>query len=560
MKTKKIIYSLFLALSLTFTACTLDFAPNSVISKDGLTADNFPLLTAPLYNLYWYNFNGQFYYGLGDGMAHNLMAPYSNYIYPFDYLTVTPLTGPLVNAWNSLYAVVQQSNKVINDIQAASSVPDDQKTPYIAEARFMRGLAYWHLTSLWGNVILSTDPSVLVQNPIVNTNTQDDGFQFAIRDMEYAAKYLPETPSATGRVSKYSAFGMLSRFYLAYSGFLASGSGQNPNCGTRDQSYLDLAKQAAEKVIDSGKYRLMDNYPDLFKIENNNNSESLFAFQWVPKLYNSADGKVYSNVINTQQAYFAFSSLVTGDDAAWGGGGTGCPYDMILEYDANDTIRRKATWMGCGDFYPEINTANGGLIYNKTTFSSAETWISVKKGVVGSPKDTNGASARMNSALDNYMQRLAEVYLNYAEAILGNNTSTSDANALYYFNEVRRRAGMPAKSSITWEDIRHERRIEFCMEGRYWYDLLSRAYYHQQEVINYIVGQNRATNIHYLFDAPNNLRIDPATANSSLPAAAPTPSSFLLPYPQSEVSNNPKLAEPPVSYTFTEERITDLFN
>jgi len=555
MKTKKIIYSLFLALSLTFTACSLDFVPNSVISKDALTADNFPSLTAPMYNIYWFNFNGQFYYGLGDGMAHNLMAPYSNYIYPFDYLTVTSLTGPLVDAWNSLYVVVQQSNKVINDIQAVSGVADDQKTPYIAEARFMRGLAYWHLASLWGNVILTTDPTPLVQNPIVNANTQDDGFQFAIRDMEYAAKYLPETPSASGRVTKYSAFGMLSRFYLAYSGFVASNFGQNPNCGTRDESYLELAKQAALKVINNNQYKLMSNYADLFKIENNNNSESLFAFQWVPGL-NSSNG---NGVINTQQAYFAFSSLVTGDDAAWGGGGTGCPYDMIKEYELNDTLRRKATWMGCGDFYPDINKANGGLTYDKTTFSTAESWISVKKGVVGSNKD-NPAIGRMNSALNNYMMRLAEVYLNYAEAILGSNTSTSDATALQYFNAVRTRSGMPAKTSITWEDIRHERRIEFCMEGRYWYDLLNRAYYHQQEVINYIIGQNRATNIHYLFDTPNNLRIDPNTANSTLPAAAPTPSSFLLPYPQSEVIQDPKLAEPPVPYTFTEERITDLFN
>jgi len=89
---------------------------------------------------------------------------------------------------------------------------------------------------------------------------------------------------------------------------------------------------------------------------------------------------------------------------------------------------------------------------------------------------------------------------------------------------------------------------------------LSRAYYQQQQVINYIVGQNRATNIHYLFDAPNNLRLDPNTANSVLPAAAPTPNSFLLPYPQSEVIQDPKLNDPPVPYTFTEDRITDLFN
>jgi len=565
MKTKKIIFSSLIALSLSFTACTLDFTPDSVISKDALTTDNFAALTAPMYNLYWSNFNGQFYFGLGDGMSYNLRGIYSQYIAPYGDFNVTALTPTLIDGWNSLYVVVEQSNKVIKDITAASGVSDDEKAPYIAEARFMRGLAYWHLASLWGNVILTTDPTPLIQNPVVNANTQDDGFQFAIRDMEYAAKFLPEAPPSEGRVCKYSAFGMLSRFYLAYSGFVASNFGQNPNCGKRDQSYLDLAKKAAEKVINNGQFKLTNNYPDLFTIENNNNVESLFAFQWVPGVGIYDQGPSPGNgIANSQQAYFAFSSLITGDDAAWGGGGTGCPYDMIKEYELNDTIRRKATWMGNGDFYPEISKATGGLTYNNDVFSGTSSsgaagWISVKKGVVGSSKD-NSAIARMNSALDNYMMRLAEVYLNYAEAILGNDATTSNAIALQYFNVVRTRAGMPAKTSITWEDIRHERRVEFCMEGRYWYDLLSRAYYQQQEVVNYLVNQNRGTIVTYLFDAPNNLRLDPDHANGTRAVSTPTAKTLLLPYPSSEVTQDPKLADPPVPYTFTEDRITDLFN
>ena len=60
------------------------------------------------------------------------------------------------------------------------------------------------------------------------------------------------------------------------------------------------------------------------------------------------------------------------------------------------------------------------------------------------------------------MLRLAEVYLNYTEASMGNNASTTD---VAYFNLVRTRAGMPTKSTITYEDLRHERRVEFAFEG-----------------------------------------------------------------------------------------------
>ncbi len=555
MKTKNIIFSFVVTLALSLAACNdfLDIKPNNLITGSSLTADNLPSLTAPLYNRVWFDFNDKFYFGLGDGMSYNLYAPYSDYVYPFADLSVTGLTGPLVNAWASLYVVIQQSNKVIKSINE-SSASQEVKNQYIAEARFMRGTAYWYLASLWGNVIITEDPSPLTTNPIVNSNTQKDAFEFAIRDMEFAAKYLPETVGQAGRVNRYSAFGMLSRFYLAYSGFVASNYGENPNVGTRDENYLNLAKQAAKKVIEESSFALMDNYPDLFKIEYNNNSESMFAFQWVPGL-NSSTGY---GVINTHQAYFAYSSEITGDDAAWGDW-TRCPYDMIKEYEKNDTIRRKATWMGYGDHYPEINKANGGITYNRNVSGNSSTTLNVKKGVTGSSKD-NPAIGRMNSALDNYMLRLAEVYLNYAEAILGNATSTSDDMALKYFNDVRKRAGLPAKTSITWEDIRHERRVEFCMEGRYWYDLLSRAYYQQQEVINYIKNQNRGTITPYLFSAPNNLSIDPETDPGNRAVGEVTPAIFLLPYPESELIQNPKLADPPVPYTFTEDRITDLFD
>ncbi|HOM63546.1 MAG TPA: RagB/SusD family nutrient uptake outer membrane protein [Dysgonamonadaceae bacterium] len=555
MKTKNIIFSFVVTLALSLAACNdfLDIKPNNLITGSSLTADNLPSLTAPLYNRVWFDFNDKFYFGLGDGMSYNLYAPYSDYVYPFADLSVTGLTGPLVSAWASLYVVIQQSNKVIKSINE-SSASQEVKNQYIAEARFMRGTAYWYLASLWGNVIITEDPSPLTTNPIVNSNTQKDAFEFAIRDMEFAAKYLPETVGQAGRVNRYSAFGMLSRFYLAYSGFVASNYGENPNVGTRDENYLNLAKQAAKKVIEESSFALMDNYPDLFKIEYNNNSESMFAFQWVPGL-NSSTGY---GVINTHQAYFAYSSEITGDDAAWGDW-TRCPYDMIKEYEKNDTIRRKATWMGYGDHYPEINKANGGITYNRNVSGNSSTTLNVKKGVTGSSKD-NPAIGRMNSALDNYMLRLAEVYLNYAEAILGNATSTSDDTALKYFNDVRKRAGLPAKTSITWEDIRHERRVEFCMEGRYWYDLLSRAYYQQQEVINYIKNQNRGTITPYLFSAPNNLSIDPETDPGNRAVGEVTPAIFLLPYPESELIQNPKLADPPVPYTFTEDRITDLFD
>ena len=543
MKTKNIFYTvLMIALPFVWTSCSdlLDVEPEDRITKENFykTESDFQAATGPLYNVVWFDFNDKFYYGLGDGRANNLYAPYSDYVYPFTDLSETGLTGPLVSAWGSLYNVVQQSNNVIIGI-SDSEVSESIKSKYIAEARFMRGTAYWYLASLWGDVIISTDPKELVKNPVVNKNSLKDVYEFAMRDLEYAAKNLPEQAGQAGRLTKYSAFGMLSRVYLSYSGVSS-----NPNSGTRNEEYLELAKKAALKVINEGPYTLMENYADLFKIENNNNTESMFALQWVPN-------GVYG-VINTHQAYFALGSEITGDDAAWGYW-TRASYDVLKEYESTD-VRRKATWMADGDYYEEISKANGGY-----TVDHSADYVNVKKGVVGSNKD-NSKITRMNSSLNTYMLRLGEVYLNYAEAALGNNASTADATALSVVNKLRLRANLGTKTSLTYNDIIHERRVELAMEGQYWYDLVRRAYYKQQEVINYITGQDRGTIVPILYDsATNTVSVDPSQSNSTRSIGVIDATIFTLPYPESELIQNPLLRENPVPYTFTEERITDLF-
>ena len=531
-----------LLLSLVWTSCNkfLDVVPNDLITQENFyqSEEDFKAATAPLYNKVWFDFNDKFYYGLGDGRAYNLYAPYSDYIYPFSDLSETGLTGPLVSAWGSFYNVIQQSNKVILGV-SGSTLADNIKNQYIAEARFMRGTAYWYLASLWGNVVICEDPSKLVSNPVVNTNPFKDVYEFVMRDLEFAAKYLPKAAYQSGRLTKYAAFGMLSRIYLSYSGV-----SDDPNSGTRKQEYLDLAKKAAEKAILEGPYKLMDKYADLFMIDNNNNSESMFALQWVP---NGEYG-----VTNTQQAYFASGSEITNDDAAWGYW-TRASYDVLKEYETKD-VRRKATWMGYGDFYPEINIAKGGF-----TFTKMKDALNVKKGVVGSAQD-NAKISKMNSSLNTYMMRLAEVYLNYAEAVLGNSTSTTDANALKYVNALRKRAGLADKASLTYADIIHERRVELCMEGQYWYDLVRRSYYKQQEVINYITGQARGTIVPILYDVTTNTVTEDLTkSRSSRAVGEVTAKIFILPYPESELVQDPLLKLAPVPYEFKEARITDLF-
>lgn len=68
--------------------------------------------------------------------------------------------------------------------------------------------------------------------------------------------------------------------------------------------------------------------------------------------------------------------------------------------------------------------------------------------------------------------RYADVLLMHAEAIMGNNTSTTDLTALSSFNAVRVRAGLPTVATLTKDLLLQERRIELCFENQRLYDLI----------------------------------------------------------------------------------------
>ena len=513
--------------------------------------------TAPLYNFVWSNFNGKLYYSMGDGRSNNLTARWSDYIYPFTNFTETALSPGLEDAWGSLYSVIAQANYTITNIQnySTASVSEEAKIQAYAEARFMRGVAYWYIASLWGKGIIYTDTAAQVANPIVPPHRQADVMEFAIRDLEYAAANLSVTAGDPGRVTKHSAFGMLSRVYLSMAGITTDGQYDgtnvktNFNDGKRNEYYLDLAKKAALACIE-GPYSLMPEYKQLFAVATwNNNSESVFQLQWL-KGSNDAIGWGGGNALS---AFFSWSTMV--GETNWGNA-TYASWDMVREYDPADVIRRHATIATVGAFYDDLNKENGGYTYDVTE-DGYDNKCNVKKHVIGKLAD-NGQSYQQSSGVNTYMMRLAEVYLNLAEAILGNNETTNDPTALQYYNAVRERAGMPTKMIIRYEDLRYERRIELAYEGQYWYDLLRRSYYQRQEVINYLNNQER--NRGYEWDEATGTYVAAEDPGEGVSVA--TEQHLLIPISDVDRGRNNLLNGEPVAYEFGEREVNvaELYN
>lgn len=530
MKNNKIIFALLLVFSIGFSACKKDFLNRP--PEDRLTVESFykspedlRLGTAPLYNIVWFDFHNRAIMPMGESRAGNLLAPYNSE--PWYMFTLSSLDGSLFSAWTGFHNVIGQSNIIMNSIaKNATGVTEAQKNAAIAEARFMRGTAYFNLVRAWGPVIIIENNEDLIKSPRVPTNPVEDVYKFILNDFTYAAKHLP-TRDEAGRVTQWAAKGMLAKAFLARSGYGRKGS--------RDQSDLDSAMFYGADVINNSGLSLLDNYADLFRYQFRNNPESLFSLQWVPN-----GGWLVGNTLVSD---LAFSSNVLGGANGWSS--TYASYDMLKSYEPGDTIRRNATWMSSGTHYPNINTAAGGYRFPQTD----TTFAPIKKYVPGGTADNDGAMvATQSSPLTTYMLRLSDVYLTYAEAALGNQQTLGAGPGLTAFNRVRSRANMPAKQSINFEDVMNERRVEFAMEFQFWYDLVSWWYFKPTEILNFINAQERGSSYTYHKDRQHNLvlRVDVRKPNP----VRVTDANMLFPYPESEVVQNPLFRSAPVPYVW----------
>lgn len=509
------------------------------------TDDQILAASAPLYNIVWFAYNDKASHGIGDARGGTLTS--GSYQLENVRFNTTGETGENGNSWRAFYNVVAQSNSLINNIgaYAGEQVTDRIKNHGLAEGRFMRGLAYSYLVQNWGPVPIITNNTALLQDTTIARNTEESVWQFIIKDLRFATENLPESPVLTGRLTKWSAEGMLAKMYLVRAGV----------GGTRNQTYLDSAAYFAKRVIDNSGASLMENYEDLFKTANNNNVETLAALQWV---YNAAQAGQWG-AQNSVQAFLAFGSEITGFGDGWGGDIGASKWMLDLYDDLVFDERRKGTFMFPGDHYPYITqvppggsaqelrvparSIEGGREYN------TRAWV--KKYVVGRPEDNGGKVVQQGTEINTYILRLADVYLTYAEAVLAKNP----AEALKYVNLVRKRAGVGALDAVTWQDVFEERIKEFALEGQAWYEFTKLHYYDPAKAYDILSNQDRGTFRIYADKIPN-----PSLWEIEIPESDTSPrffdvnaSNFLIPIPSAELSRAPNLRKPPVPYDFSAE-------
>ena len=530
MKMKKIIntYKLFLVatLFLTLGSCEDEFTnrpPEDGISLDAYYSSNEQVASATngMYSRTWFQFENKFMWAVSEVGSGNMYTGSSD-VNAMRTFAINGSDPELVNGWSSMWANVAQANAIINFLSSrvGPEVDEDVLQNTIGQAYFMRATAYFYLVRLWGPVPIIENNLNYTSSPVINTNRVEDIYTLIERDYLAAIDRLYEKNRGTnyaenGRISKGSAKAMLAKVYLY------------------GKKYAE-AKQMAEEVINSGEFKLYGGpslpsktYADIFTYGNNNNEESIFAFQW------KTDGNYGSgNNCNTQ---FGISTpQITTSNASYGG--VFAPsQDLMAAYEPGD-LRRKATIMLPGDTYPEVKVGLAGGAFGTLIVPPADqiggqnAGSAIKKYCIGLVNGANTGQADEWGMMENvtYIMRYAELLLIHAEATLAGGGSTSDAGALASFNAVRNRAGLSSLSSITFNDIFKERRLELAFEGDYWFDLgrLPRA-----QAISIMAAQNRGNRFAAEYYTPEE-------------------GDFLLPYPDNDVAKNPKLLEPPVPYDF----------
>lgn len=228
------------------------------------------------------------------------------------------------NFWNSSYTGALNCNRIIDQLENdVIPLPAEMnKTVLISEVRAIRALYYWILTDNWGDIPLVTK----VTQELPEKTSREDVYQFLITELTEAIPNLSEQKdqSMYGRMNKWAAKTLLANIYL--NAVVYTGSPEWEKC-----------IKECDDIINSNEYLLEGNYRDIFKVNNENSPEIIFAIPF---------DVIYSGGWELPQiTLHAASKLTFNMQNSPHGAGTAKAIPQFIDtYDADDQ-RLYDTWL-----------------------------------------------------------------------------------------------------------------------------------------------------------------------------------------------------------------------
>ncbi|MEG2848901.1 MAG: RagB/SusD family nutrient uptake outer membrane protein, partial [Bacteroidales bacterium] len=351
--------------------------------------------------------------------------------------------------WSNLYKGINYSNQCIDNIPNVPEVSDEVKNRSLAEARFLRAYYYYRLYMNFGEIIPLYEHEIKGSEEEFYPKQAEAGVVVAFIEKELidVQKYLPEpefwaSMNEHGRATKYMAAGILAKFYMF-------------------RNQLDKAEVELSKIIESGKFGLLDNYADLWDGLHKNSEEAVFEIQFSG---NNEGGRREFNRIALHLASFNAEGYEEAYPSAWlfetmkkdktvDGKYSDRLYSTIIFNDS----KTKPFYFGEGEKFTDWHGENE-IFWHKFM-----TW------------DESLSDYWDWSAFNIPVIRYADVLLLYAECI---NQKGATGKAIDYINMVRDRANVAqlprtmGKADVLKHLQEVERPCELALEGARWYDLV----------------------------------------------------------------------------------------
>lgn len=323
------------------------------------------------------------------------------------------------NLWNNCYKGINTANRVIYQIESGEIPMTVGKDNLLAELKAVRAYYYSVLLDSHGNVPI-VDDYKNVELP--KQATRQQVYDFVVSEFIAAIPLLSETVDQTtyGRFTKWAAKAALARVYLNAEVYIGT-------------SMWALCIDECNDIIESAKYQLEPNFRDIFKTNNENSREIIFAVPYDETL--ATGWQIHMKTLDP------LSRLVFKMEAQPWGGNCAVP-QWIDTYDTDDQ-RLKDTWiMG-----PQYNPDNGDLVIDYVNFVKDIDLAASNAGYrVGKYEIKIGAKAALSN--DYVVFRYADVLMMKAECLL---RTGSEDDAATIVSEVRERSfrANPEKATVT---------------------------------------------------------------------------------------------------------------
>lgn len=365
---------------------------------------------------------------------------------------ITPQSGDYVlNYYTNNYKAIAGINTFLANVDKV--LTGEKLAQYQGEAYFLRAFNYFWLAQLYGNVIITTeDPFSLDFKSTRAKSDKAEVLKLIEEDLGKAIASLPDNAYKDGHATKTTAQGYLVRVLLY------------------QKKYAEAAA-LAKTIIEGSKYTLLSNYAgNFYKPDQNNSNEIMFSVKYLqPNLVHQDVAVAVS--LQRWKGEQGTQDLINEYEAT-----DGKPITSSAVYDAskpfeNRDPRMRQTFFFAGDtkeqgwpFTGDLSVATPGKDSWTVGYYPVKKWLD--------PAQVNPDYGAIDDG-DFVLLRYADILLMHAEA---ENEANGPAAAIASVNQVRERAGMPALTAgMSQTDlrtaIRHERRVEFAMEGLRYFDL-----------------------------------------------------------------------------------------